>query len=298
MDRVLVLGGTQFFGKRLVERLLSEGKQVTIATRGKTPDPFGNKVNRIIIDREDRESIMTAVKEQTWDIVYDQTCYSPQEAKDVAEALEGKVKRYIFTSTMAVYDYGTNRKEEEFDPFHFQFTYKGRREYLGYEGYQEAKRAAEAYLFCETSFEVVAVRFPIVIGEDDYTQRLKFHIDKVENLEPIGIPNLEGRYSFILSNEAANFLYEIGQSTFTGPINPGCRGDLSMKELLQKIEKQTEKKAETTTEISAEIASPYGLPGSWSINTEKAIALGFEFSNLGDTIDRLIQYYIRMNQYN
>ena len=50
---VLVLGGTRFFGKHLVNELLAQGMKVTIATRGKTPDSFGSSVERLIFDRED-----------------------------------------------------------------------------------------------------------------------------------------------------------------------------------------------------------------------------------------------------
>lgn len=52
MKNILILGGTRFFGKRLVELLLEEGHKVTIATRGNTPDSFGEQVDRLQIDRE------------------------------------------------------------------------------------------------------------------------------------------------------------------------------------------------------------------------------------------------------
>ena len=90
MKSALILGGTQFVGKRLVQLLIDEGVNVTIATRGQTPDSFGNRVSRIIIDREDSHSINQAFSGKKWDVVYDQTCYSPQEALDTWNALEGK----------------------------------------------------------------------------------------------------------------------------------------------------------------------------------------------------------------
>jgi nucleoside-diphosphate-sugar epimerase len=291
MANILVLGGTQFFGKRLVERLLHDGDKVTIATRGKTPDPFEDRVERLIIDREDRDSLEAAFKEKSWDIVYDQSCFSPLEAKNAAEALKGKVLRYIFTSSMAVYDFGENNSEENFDPYTFDYVFKTRREYPGYAGYQEAKRASEAFLFQNTELEVVAVRFPIVIGEDDYTNRLKFHVDRILNQEPIGILHPNARYSFILSDEAAWFLDKIGRSSFTGPINPGSRGDISLEELAAKIGTVTGVKAKIEPLLTKENASPYGMDGSWSINTNKAQLLGYEFSNLEESIDTLIRFY-------
>ena len=38
---ILVIGGTRYIGKLLVQRLLRAGHRVTIATRGYAPDPFG-----------------------------------------------------------------------------------------------------------------------------------------------------------------------------------------------------------------------------------------------------------------
>lgn len=56
--------------------------------------------------------------------------------------------------------------------------------------------------------------------------------------ETIGAKDFNVRLGFIASDEAAEFLYKIGESDFTGPINPGSRGDLSLNELIQKIERQ------------------------------------------------------------
>ncbi|SOC06522.1 nucleoside-diphosphate-sugar epimerase [Ureibacillus xyleni] len=291
MQDILVLGGTQYFGKQLVERLLADGKNVNIATRGLTADSFGDRVNRLKLDREDEKTVFAAFKEGQWDVVYDQTCYSPKELKATTEALKGKVKKYILTSSQAVYDYGTNHKEEAFDPTTFTFSFKGRKEYPGFIGYQEAKRASEAVLFNDQSFEAVSVRFPIVVGKDDFTERVKFHVEKVMNEEEIGAKNFDVRLGFISSDEAADFLYKMGESNFTGAINPGSRGDLSLRELIQKIESHVNKRAILTSEVTSENASPFAFDGSWSVNTEKAEQLGFHFTGLHDLLDKLIEFY-------
>ena len=54
--KILVLGGTRFFGIHMVRALLEKGQDVTIATRGLTPDDFGDKVKRIIFQRTDEQS--------------------------------------------------------------------------------------------------------------------------------------------------------------------------------------------------------------------------------------------------
>lgn len=45
--KILVIGGTRYFGIHMVNKLLEQGHEVTIATRGKTPDSYGDKVERI-----------------------------------------------------------------------------------------------------------------------------------------------------------------------------------------------------------------------------------------------------------
>jgi len=296
MRKVLVLGGTQYFGKKLVQKLIENGDQVTIATRGTKEAPFGNQVERLVIDREQKDSMAKALANKEWDLVYDQSCFSPIEARDTAEVLKGKTKRYIFTSTQAVYEFGTLHKEENFDAYTYEINYKTRREYLGYEGYKEAKRASEAVFHQLGDFDVVSVRFPIVVSEDDYSERLKFHVDKILSGQAIGIQNPDLRYSFIHADEAAEFLMKIGASDYNGPINPGSAGDISLRELIDKIAQLAEKEPMIETAIGAENQSPYSLPGSWSIDISMAERLGFEFSPLDQLLDELISYYIEENK--
>jgi nucleoside-diphosphate-sugar epimerase len=288
MKSALLLGGTQFVGKRLVQLLLDEGVEVTIATRGLTPDSFGNQVTRLIINREDAESMDQAFKDKKWDVVFDQTCYSSQEALDSLKSLNGKVKKYIFTSSQAVYDFGTKHVEESFNPLTYTPIIKSRREYIGYVGYQEAKRAAEAILFQNAGFPVAAVRFPIIIGKDDYTNRLKFHVEHVKEGKAMFIEHPEFRYSFIDSGEAASFLLSMAKSEFYGPINPGSEDDISLSELNGLIEELIGTKAILRENGDP---SPYNLPGSWSVNTNLAQSMGFSFTSLDYLLKNLILHY-------
>lgn len=288
MKSAIILGGTQFFGKHLVQDLLNKGVKVTIATRGTTPDPFGDQVERIRLDRESRETIAHAAKAGQWDVLYDQTCYSPQEALDVMELFTGRIKRYIFTSTMAVYEFAAARKESDFDPYTFRYIVKTRREYPGLLGYQAAKRAAEALLFQQASFDVVAVRFPLVIGPDDYTNRFTFHTDRIKQGMPIGIDHPEQRYSFISSADAGRFLSWIGDTELTGPYNAGCETDISLAELIKRMETALGQRANIQSETDVKDRSPYALPTSLSVDTSKARAAGFTFEALDSLLDRLL----------
>ena len=87
-------------------------------------------------------------------------------------------------------------KEDYFSPSNYDFA----RDINQSENYAEAKRQAEAVFFQEAKFPVVAARFPIVLGEDDYTKRLLFHIDRVLEEKEIFFPNIKARISFIHSD--------------------------------------------------------------------------------------------------
>lgn len=54
---ILVIGGTRYIGTNMVNKFLKQGGKVTIATRGKTPDLYGDKVERITIQRTNEESM-------------------------------------------------------------------------------------------------------------------------------------------------------------------------------------------------------------------------------------------------
>lgn len=289
MKSALILGGTQFFGKRLVQKLLEHGVEVTIATRGVTPDDFGDKVLRLIIDRENKESMQTAFHEKEWDAVYDQSCFSPLEAKSSYEALHGKIKHYIFTSTMAVYEFGRGRTEEDFDPFSYEPSFNERKDYKGMAGYQEAKRSAEAYLFQNADVPITAVRPALVIGTDDYTERFLFHVKKVKNGEQIGIKEPGYFYSYTSSEDAAGFLYASGRNALTGAYNVAFEKSLSLNQLLGKIEDAVGKNVILTQEITKENASPYGLPGDWTLDVSKAAEAGYSFQELDPYVNRLIE---------
>jgi nucleoside-diphosphate-sugar epimerase len=285
MRNILVLGGTRFFGKRLVERLLEERNcEVTIVTRGVTADSFGSRVRRIQADRKDSKRLAVAVSDREWDVVYDNICYSPDEAAAACAIFEGKAKRYILTSSMSVYDFSQDIiTEDDFDPASYPLQYGGAEAFT----YQEGKRLAEAVLIQQASFPVAAVRFPIVLGTDDYTRRLHFHIEHIRSGDPIAI-DPSPRMSFIRSDESADFLFWLGHSDLTGPVNACSNGALRMGELIAMIEAVVGKKAELVEQAAEEHSSPFYIKAPWFMDTTKARSAGYSFLDLATWMPELI----------
>ena len=293
MKKVLVLGGTRFFGRKLVELLLADGHDVTIVTRGKLANPFGDKVKHLIVDRRDTEAFSKAVEGEYYDIVYDNICYSPNEAKAFCDIFNGKMGKLVFTSTLSTYAADGNAKSEaDFDPYTYSIQMGDTEAFT----YSEGKRQAEAVFFKYATSPVVAVRFPIVMGIDDYTKRLHFHVKHVANEEAIGFLNMDAEMSFILAEEAGQFLKWAGLTDVEGPFNATAQGTVSLKDLIALVEKATSKQAKIVLVENDEIRSPYAVPASWYMTTEKAEQAGFVFSKLNDWLPGLIDEIA--NQYN
>lgn len=290
MKTALVLGGTRFFGKRLVELLLEEGMEVTIATRGITADPFGDRVQRLVVDRDSYESLVEAAEGSEWDVIYDNICYSPQDAWNACEVFAGKVKRYINTSSMSVYEQASHdHTEVELDPTTYPIQMGDRSDF----DYGKGKMLAEAVFAQHASFPVCSVRFSFVVGEDDYTRRLEFHIDRINAGTPIGIPSVDAKINFISSDEAAALLSWLKDQSLTGPLNACATGEISLAEMISLMEQEIGKTAIIEHHTEDSNHSPYGVEQSFFISNVKGVEAGFPFTPLKSWFPALISQLAR-----
>lgn len=291
MSKILVLGGSRYFGKRLVNLLLREGKhEVTVATRGLTEASYDAPVRSLTVNRTDVQDLKKAAEAGPWDVIYDNICYSPNEALAAIDAFEGRVGRYILTSTLSVYDYAEIAMTElAFDPYHYPLRTGNREDF----GYGEGKRLAEVTFLQKANFPVCTLRIPIVLGPDDYTKRLHFHVERVLNEIPIGVPNPEAAISLISSAGAASFLHWLGGSTtITGPVNACSNGKLTIREIISLIERETGVSAVIQTETEPANMSLFGVPQSWTMDTSKAQQAGYQFDDIDGWLPELIQHLV------
>ncbi len=274
--RILVLGGTRFFGKKLVECLIKKGHEVTVLTRGLAKDPFGDKVKRIVCLRSDRGQMQKSLEDKDYDIVYDQICFSPDDAAIVCDIFQNRVKKYIFTSSAYVYD-GLEAeifKEDDFNPDR-QEVKMGTRETLSYE---EGKRLAETYFLKRATFPVVCVRFPIVMGFDDYTGRFGFYIKKILDGETVRVSKGSGKLNYINAAGAAHFLAWLQNVNFKGPINAASPEMFNVAELVKRFNTVLGSKVKVVeTEGEAMEKSPFYRKRGLVLNTHVAASLGYEF---------------------
>lgn len=285
--KILVIGGTRFFGIHMVEELLKAGHDITIATRGRASDSFGDRVKRIIIERTNEESIKSAFKEKHYDVVIDKIAYCSNDIKYVMDNIS--CDKYIYMSSTSVYEpKRMNTLETDFDGNSNDFVWCDRMAFP----YEEIKRQAEYALWQKyTDKKWIAVRYPFAIGKDDYTKRLLFYVEHTMKSIPMNIDNLDYQMGYIRSDEAGKFIAFLVDKDVNGAINGSSKGTISIKEIIDYVEKKTGTKAIIDKEGDA---APYNGEPEYSINTEKAKALGFRFSELKDWIYELLDYYIQM----
>lgn len=285
IERALVIGGTHYFGKRLVELLLEEGTRVTVATRGRAPDSFGNRIDRITVDREEPGALARATAGRDWDVVYDQISFSPDDARGACEAFSGRTARLVHTSTQSVHYKDGPLREEDFDPRTVPLQSGPRSAF----NYAEGKRQAEAVLFQCAPFPVAAARFPAVLGADDDSGRLEFHLERVREGRPIVPRHPRTEMCLIRSDEAARFLVWLGKSDFAGCIHACSNGVIAFPALLELVRASVGGTVNIAATGAAEDSSPLSGPLSRYLLNDRARALGFAFLSLDEWLPRLIE---------
>ena len=102
--RLLVLGGTLFLGRHLVDAALARGHEVTVFTRGRRALPWPAGVRALVGDRDPRVAPgLAALEGDDWDAVVDTSGYLPRVVGASVDSLRGRVRRYVFISSVSVY---------------------------------------------------------------------------------------------------------------------------------------------------------------------------------------------------
>lgn len=270
--KILVIGGTRFFGKQFVHLLLEANHQVTILSRGQAPDDFGSRVERLVADRSIAAEMDSALTGKNFDVVVDQVCMNSEQAQLAVRIFKERTPYYLYTSTLSVYPLGADLKESQFEGL----SYKPFRPTTPSEEYAEGKRAAEKVFLEQSFFQTSFARFPVVVGDDDYTERLLKHVCAVAREEELYFPNLKAQFGFIQSSDAARALMWLVENRKQGAYNFASGDPCSLGELMLEISQVVGKDVIYAASGNAQNGSPYGVPASWTMNVDKARSEGFE----------------------
>ena len=179
----LVLGGSQFVGRHLVQALLEQGHQVTVLNRGITPAEYPPEVRRRQADRFDAVAMQQALGNTTFDAVFDVSGHTPHEVGIAVQVLKGRMGHLLFTSSVAVYAPATVFPLTEEAPL--MRDPEGRK-------YSWDKVACEAWLeeaAATHGFHLTSIRPPNVYGPHNHVLSREFaHFARLEQQRKILLP--------------------------------------------------------------------------------------------------------------
>jgi hypothetical protein len=239
---------------------------------------------------------------ESYDIVYDQMCYSPLDAAIAVRVFAGRVKRYIVASTIEVYRGLLGKQEAPFketdlnvlaQPIDTQYPWHDPR--LATQSYVTGKVQAEAYLYRDGSLPLVTVRIGHVLaGSEDFTGRLAHYVDLARQYGALRYANAAAATSFMSAQIISDFLVWAGAQQFTGPVNAACDGPLSAFDIYQRVGMalDTEVRAlPATARPQPGELSPFDYPAPFIMDMARAKSLGYKFGDSDDFIDDLIRQH-------
>lgn len=213
---VLVLGGTSFVGRWIVEDLLARGHAPTLFSRGRTGADLFPDVERLIGDRDTGE--YAALDGRRWDAVIDVSAYVPRHVAQALAALDGLEGRYVFISTGLVYDRPAAAASiTEATPR--LAPYRGSEE-IDDDTYGPLKVACEDDLLAALGERLTVVRPGWVVGPHDSSDRLTYWVRRGSRGGRAVVPDrLERPAQVVDVRDLARLVVLLLEQDLPGPYN-------------------------------------------------------------------------------
>ena len=215
---VLVLGGTQFVGRYIVEALLTAKHRVSILNRGHSPDLLPSEVERLRGDRDDRVAGIGALAGRTWDACIDVSGYTPRQVRSSAEFLHGRIQRYLFVSAVSVYGDPVDRPVVETHPCVIPVSEDVTD--VNAETYGRLKVTCENLIHDLYGDRSTILRPQIIVGPHDTWNRYTYWIRRAALPGPMLAPgDGSDHVQFIDIRDVARFAVSTIERQLPGPFN-------------------------------------------------------------------------------
>ena len=293
--RILVIGGTLFVGRWLVESALGRGHQVTLFHRGQTLPGLFPKAEEI---RGDRATDLDRLDGGSWDAVVDTCGFRSDIVRASAERLRDRVGHYTFISSLSVLADPISAGADETAPL-AQLS-------AGVEDEDDIETYGARKVLCERAAEeampgrVLSIRPGLIVGPYDYVDRFAYWLRRVAQGGEVLCPGRpERRIELIDCRDMMDWNLDSIEQGVTGVFNAtGPERPLAFGEVLETARQVSKSDARLVwvdddflvqNEVGAFGEMPFWLPekeypGFFSINCTKAIRAGLRFRPLAETI--------------
>lgn len=315
--KILIIGGTKFLGRHLIDAALRLNHEVTLFNRGTKYS--GEDVTDVAQIHGDRNSDLENLSGKAFDAVIDTSGYLPQTVKKSADFFSDKAKQYVFISSGSVYA-ETSKPNYDETTRTATLTEEQRKavEKIDPQGDLNGATLGENYgalkVLCEQAAEsampgrVLNVRAGMIVGAFDWTDRFGYWVMRVagggEVLAP-GTP--ENLVQLIDARDLSEWIIKMIEDGESGIFNvTGKPFEISFGKMLDEIKSATESDAKfvwadekflAENNVAPWSEMPFYLPASdesarnfLTMNVEKALAKGLKFRPLRATILEVLRW--------
>jgi 2'-hydroxyisoflavone reductase len=294
--KILIIGGTVFLGRHLVEAAQARGHEVTLFNRGQhNPELFAD-VEKIRGDRTRAEDLK-ALQGRHWDAVVDTCGYVPRIVRMSAEALADYADHYTFVSTGSVYG-DTATGPDESTPV-VTMPDPTVEEVTG-ETYGPLKALCEQAAEAAMPGRVLHVRAGLIVGPNDQSDRFTYWPVRVARGGEVLAPGRPDRaVQFIDVRDLAAWIIHMAEKKQAGVYNAtGPATTLTMAQLLETCRTALGSDATFTwapdqwlleQKVGVWMEMPLWIPdgpsdGFMFADIRKALAAGLTFRPLAETV--------------
>lgn len=308
--RLLVLGGTRFLGRHLVELALGRGDEVTLFNRGQLEPGLFPEVEKL---HGDRDGGLGALKGRRWDAVVDTSGYLPRVVRDSAALLADAVEHYTFVSSISVYRdtrvlgvdeaYAVGRiSDEELREAEALPQSELMSAPFFWERYGALKALCEQAAAEAMPGRVLSVRAGLIVGPHDYSDRFTYWPRRVAEGGDVLAPGDPARpVQFVDVRDLAGWILLSAERRLTGTFNAtGPDYPLTFGRFLDECRAATDSDARFVW-VGEKFMLDAGL-GQWmevplwtdssdehnryfqAVGVEKAIAAGLTFRPTAETV--------------
>ncbi len=299
--KILLIGGTRFLGRHLVNSARSRGHIVTLFNRGQTNPNLFMQVDKIHGDREKDLDQLTG----HWDAVIDTCGYFPRIVRMSAEALKDKAAHYVFISSISVYSDFSKIGINESDPVG-KIENETMEEITG-ESYGPLKALCEKAVQDVFGIRSLIVRPGLIVGPHDPTDRFTYWPVRIAHGGEVLAPDRPDVLTQVIDvRDLAKFIIDLVEQNVSGVFNAtGPDHELSLGRLFDtcKLIGNSDAKFKwapleflNQNNVAPWSDMPVWLPdtgedaGFARVDISKALRAGLKFLSLEETVHDTLEW--------
>ena len=286
---VLILGGTGFIGPHEINYALEQGHRVTMFNRGKRGNAFGDQVEALIGNRDPKvdDGLKALEGRRKWDVVVDNSGYVPRHVQASVDLLRKRCGRYVYVSTVGVYDFDKGSHFTETSPLADAID----TEVISNDSYGPLKAECDLIVQKSLGEKGTIVRPGYIVGPGDHTDRFTYWVNRVNQGGDVLAPsNPDYSVSWVDARDLCPWLMELGVNDKSGIYNAsGPSSPMPRRGLLWGLRSVTSEPARFhwPTEAflrAAELEFPIcGTGPDYSFDTQAAMNAGLRYRALCNT---------------